>query len=542
MFINRFSKIDFIVVVLPCVVYAIHAFQFGPWVVDDAGISFSYARHLAQGYGLVSQPGMMPVEGYSNFTWVVLLAPTFLLHAFDPVVTPKLISFILIAATFAMVYMMLKPIRGGHWIAFVALNLTALNTSFVIWTISGLENALYMFLVALMLWGAVQITADGQATLPKAILIGVLVALTGMTRPDGLAYTLAFPMILVPARKIGWRNKCRLLLVYGSALALCYGAFILFRLAYFGAPLPNTYYVKGGPKVDDLLNLLTLQASMLNRIQRLLRSILGLMIDLLPLILVGGTLYLVIVRNWSSRAWAIVVYMLCSLSVYLLLPPDWMGEYRFATVFFLLFYLYIAFIGITLLSQLPQPLAIVTQTGLVTLAIASTINWFIPRTEAFSRNPTVSFQGIKREFSDKFVWYKQTLGLSKASVMLPDIGAVIYYSDLTVYDLVGLTDQSVAHYLGKDIDRPGFYNYVFETVKPTFIHTHGFWTHHARLEDDPRFAQLYLPICTYIDPWVEQNYQVKRHSGDFVLRSIAETHPNELSEIQQRLDTNCNLK
>lgn len=126
--------------------------------------------------------------------------------------------------------------------------------------------------------------------------------------------------------------------------------------------------------------------------------------------------------------------------------------------------------------------------------------------------------------------------------MQPDIGGFIYYSDLTVYDLVGLTDQTVSRYLGKDIYRPGFYDYVFETVNPIFIHTHGFWTHHTRLEDDPRFSQLYLPICTYIDPWVERNYRVKRHSGDFVMRSVSETHPNELSVIKQRFDDNCNLK
>ncbi len=542
MVINRTRRIDFIVVAIPCVLYAIHALYFGTWVVDDAGITFAYARHLAQGYGLVSQPGMMPIEGYSNFTWVILLAPTMFLNVFDPVITPKLISILLVAGTFVIITLMLRPVRGGRWIALAALILTALNSSFVIWTISGLENALYVFLVALMLWVSVRVTSDGQATLRNAIFMGLLVSLTGMTRPDGLAYALAFPMILIPARTIGWRNKIKLLLVYGAALALSYGAFILFRLAYFGAPLPNTYYVKGGPKLADLLNLLTLQAPIIKRIQLLLTSMLGGAADFLPALLIVGSLALIALRAWSGRAWAILVYMLCALSIYLLLPPDWMGEYRFATVFFLLFYLYIAFVGISLLNRLPQPFAAATQIGLVALAIVSTLNWYIPRTQIFNRNPTVPFQMVKQTYADRFEWYKQVLALPKASVMLPDIGGVIYYSDLTVYDLVGLTDQSIARYLGKDIDRPSFYNYVFETVKPTFIHTHAFWTQHTSLEDDPRFAQLYLPICSYIDPYVQQNYHVKRNSGDFVLRSIGEAHPNELSGIRQKLDDNCNLK
>ena len=54
------------------------------WLIDDAGISFVYSRNLAQGHGLVSQPGMPPVEGYSNFLWVLLMAPFFGLGFFDP--------------------------------------------------------------------------------------------------------------------------------------------------------------------------------------------------------------------------------------------------------------------------------------------------------------------------------------------------------------------------------------------------------------------------------------------------------------------------
>src|SRR5213083_2811782 len=107
MTLNRTRRIDFIVVIVPCVIYIVHALYYGSWVVDDAGISFAYARHFAQGYGLVSQPGMIPVEGYSNFAWVMLLAPTFLLNLFDPVITPKLISIALIVVTFGIIYRIL---------------------------------------------------------------------------------------------------------------------------------------------------------------------------------------------------------------------------------------------------------------------------------------------------------------------------------------------------------------------------------------------------------------------------------------------------
>jgi len=44
------------------------------FLTDDAFISFRYSVNLAHGQGLVFNPGMERVEGYSNFLWVLMLA------------------------------------------------------------------------------------------------------------------------------------------------------------------------------------------------------------------------------------------------------------------------------------------------------------------------------------------------------------------------------------------------------------------------------------------------------------------------------------
>ena len=41
---------------------------------EDAYISFRYAENLANGHGFVFNPGGPPVEGFTSFGWVVLLA------------------------------------------------------------------------------------------------------------------------------------------------------------------------------------------------------------------------------------------------------------------------------------------------------------------------------------------------------------------------------------------------------------------------------------------------------------------------------------
>jgi hypothetical protein len=255
------------------------------------------------------------------------------LNGLDPVIVSKVISFLLIVGAFTVIFQMLKPLSGRHWVAFAAFTLTALNTSFVVWTISGLENPLYLFLVSLMLWWSMRIL-DGEIVVRNALWVGILAALIAMTRPDGLAYVLAFPAILIPASATAWRRKAVILLTYGVAFVGIYGLFIVFRLAYFGVPMPNTYYMKGGPGLQDVINFLKLQPQIIAKAQDLLQRFVGRLNDILPLVLIAGSLYLLISRQWTGRAWAILVFLLCSLSVYLLLPPDWMGEYRFATVFF----------------------------------------------------------------------------------------------------------------------------------------------------------------------------------------------------------------
>lgn len=50
------------------------AMQFEAWWIDDAGITFSYSRSLAEGSGITFQPGEPSTEGYSSSLWMMILA------------------------------------------------------------------------------------------------------------------------------------------------------------------------------------------------------------------------------------------------------------------------------------------------------------------------------------------------------------------------------------------------------------------------------------------------------------------------------------
>ncbi|HWM05717.1 MAG TPA: hypothetical protein VNP92_25535, partial [Actinophytocola sp.] len=68
---------------LPTAVTTLHALAYGRWIVDDAGITFAYARSITSGAGPVLQPGAEPVEGYSNPAWLLVLAAGRAIGLFD---------------------------------------------------------------------------------------------------------------------------------------------------------------------------------------------------------------------------------------------------------------------------------------------------------------------------------------------------------------------------------------------------------------------------------------------------------------------------
>ncbi len=50
-----------------------HAWRFRHWLIDDVFITFRYSENLARGAGPVFNPGE-PVEGYTSFLWMAMLA------------------------------------------------------------------------------------------------------------------------------------------------------------------------------------------------------------------------------------------------------------------------------------------------------------------------------------------------------------------------------------------------------------------------------------------------------------------------------------
>lgn len=234
------------------------------WLTDDAFISFRYARNLLEGHGLVFNPGER-VEGYTNFLWVLEIAALWGLFGLRPEYAAPWLSVVCTAATLVLLLYCIVRMPGLQrraLTAWLALGLVASSATFAVWTSAGgLETRQFtMFIVAAVVclaahrasrWGllAASFSLAGAAlTRPEGLLIAVICfswfigqqrflnALPGVERPGSTVAGIIWRLV----KGLDWREIAYL----AAPFVVLIAGHFLFRYAYYGEWLPNTYYAK----------------------------------------------------------------------------------------------------------------------------------------------------------------------------------------------------------------------------------------------------------------------------------------------------------
>src|SRR5688572_20411043 len=154
---------------------------------DDAMISMRYARNLADGHGLVWNPGEAPVEGYTNFLWTLWMALVHLTGISDAkAALPVLLSSVAcLLATAAVVRAIATRVANGdRWAVFVSVALTLFSYPVNYWGLRGMEVALLALFVSVGVLSCLRLNQRANAR--DRVVLCAAIALMVLTRTDAV--------------------------------------------------------------------------------------------------------------------------------------------------------------------------------------------------------------------------------------------------------------------------------------------------------------------------------------------------------------------
>jgi len=438
---------------------------------DDAMISMRYARNFAEGYGLVWNPGETPVEGYTNPLWVIFMS---FFHLFPIPVSKVSLAIqisggIFLGLNLIFVKKITENISNEFIPPFLAVLLTAFYTPLNNWGLQGMEvSILVLLLNAAVLIMLFEIRNDRFSPWPYLLLgFGTLVRVD-MTVP--YLVLVGFAFLFVPRHR--WRR-----LAWGLGLLAAFLASqTLFRLWYYGDPLPNTYYLKmsGIP--------------LLLRIQRGLYVFYQFGRDLNWMLLTLPFIHLIFERDRKTFLLALLFVGQVAYSVYVG-GDAWEhkgGANRYIAIampaFFTLFVVCVDRILQAIRRQFSRLEPVFVNLILVGFTLASLANFnFIRRDTAYLRRwlllqPPIFIEGNKEDTRIALAVRKSTT--PQASIAVVTAGAIPYFADRPAIDLLGKNDPYIAHLPShtpaslEDI-RPGHmkwdYDYSIGQLEPDMI-------------------------------------------------------------------------
>lgn len=448
----------------------LHAWWHAGFTMDDAAISFSYARSLVDGTGLgVIEPGGARVEGYSNFSWVLLLALA--LAAGIPVTAAaKVLGAASLAGAAWLLHSILARLVRRRALVWAAV-LLPLTTCVAFWSISGLESGLYLLLVL----GAARLLlreeADGRWwNVPSALAL----ALAAVTRPEAFVFAAAalgvkvVGVVVTPGDRL---RRSKQLAAWVALSGVLWAGYLAWHVAFFGFVFPNTVYAKGAsPSLAEAARVvLSWDSEGWSYLASWFSERGG--IALLPAILAGA----VPVLRGPGRA--VAAFAAAGLALPLV-RPDWMVEHRFL-VPFVPFAVALAAAGVDAALDLARGGRGEPRVRLAVAAVATAASAYYlavnARASVALRSggyaATVSVGEVRRAYERKFEVPVKELGLRDPLIALPDLGATTFELRMRTVDLGGLADAHLAH-LG---DHARLNLYLFDERRPDLVHAHGYW-------------------------------------------------------------------
>lgn len=244
------EKGGLIMLAISALIAACYGWRLFWFLTDDAYIAFRYVSNSVMGYGYVwNPPPFRPVEGYTSFLWVVMLDVCWRLFGVEPPDCANYLSLAFSCLTLALGAVMVLRMNltqqlQRHRVALAGVVLLGVvsNRTFLAWTSSGLETAMFNLFLTLWVYCCLFLPACSSKWLAGITVAAVLAYLT---RPDGILIAAATICLAGMAMKVKWgNNELRMNDLFAIVPLLAAPIHLAWRRAVYGEWLPNTYYAK----------------------------------------------------------------------------------------------------------------------------------------------------------------------------------------------------------------------------------------------------------------------------------------------------------
>lgn len=423
--------------------------------IDDANIFKVYAKNLIQGESFVYQIDGQKVEGFSSLGYLLLLSLGYKLTG-ELDMTGAILGLLVFTAIVFSVARLVNQLVGSNRSVGLVISWLLASPFFVVWTgLSQMDVGLWTLIVVTALSWCVNI--DKNKNIWLSLISGfVMITLLIITRPEGMIIATLLPFAwFVKRRRSHDQSLGSVLLVGGWLIAVL--TITMFRLSYFGWPLPNTFYAKVSPDLWYRL------------IQGLEYFALFLGHNVIALIAIFFMLGLIKRQNQSADTLIIVL-----LGVFLLIIPIFNGGDHFAG--FRMYQPLWPILGIIFVRYLKQS-KIKWLTGVGQLADwkLSAVGLFLlilitqPHLISRSSQNLSAFAGelniaqMGRQAGEQLnQWFGDKSPRPVVGVITAGGFALTYHGE--TYDLLGLNESSIAHDGGR---RKGMKNHA--SLNPQLI-------------------------------------------------------------------------
>lgn len=452
------KKIILLYFLMITVIFVLHSLHLAV-VAEDAFIGFRFAKHIAEGNGLVWNISEPQVEGYTNFLWIIICSVAIITGA-NLIIFVQAAGIVLSIIILIYVYTFCsKLLEFDTYSALIPCIFLALAGPFATWAASGMETNMFTLLVIASCYHDISYFKSRHKV--SLVLSFSFCFLAALTRPEGfgifiILLTMHLYRALIEKESKEIINYAVLALII---FVIPFSIYFAWRVSYYGYLFPLTYYAKTGGS--------TLQ--WIRGAKYFSFFIIHYLLPLTPLLILllwvkldqikGKNLFSLSRLNSeinSSRYGLILCGAICIVySGYLILiGGDYMAMYRFFVpilpfIYILVTAVFYQLVKDPVISKKKYHLILT----FIVIAFVGTLLQSTPIEKIIFAKPSIThgqYQGVNIER-----WHTNRLSLigkffsdyksnTDESLATDAIGAVSYYSSLKIYSIHGLVDPKIA--------------------------------------------------------------------------------------------------